>query len=762
MNRLFTFTLGILAVLQMHAQQSPNLRRCSTMDVDARLRQSDPNYAARRAQIDEAVAAYAANPNAERIQVTIPVVFHVVYRNATQNISDAALQSQIDILNEDFRKLNADFADVPSVFQGVGADFEINFCLATVDPQGNPTTGITRTSTTDNGFDDDDQVKYTAQGGKDAWNTSKYLNFWVCDLSSAGLLGYAQFPGGPAATDGVVITYNAVGRPPYNNFGGAYNLGRTATHEIGHWLNLYHIWGDDGNSCNGSDQVSDTPNQADANYGCPNFPSVSCNNGPNGDMFMNYMDYMDDACGLMFTNGQKTRAQALFSTGGARVGLLTSNACSVAPPPASACNDTLRFPLTGTQALYSDGATGWMAGTNQYADSAKADKFTATAPYTLVKGGLFKFGIAAANGNTNYQVTFRLYGDNGGLPGAILGSTTVPISTIAANVAANAYTTVTFANPIAVTGNFYLGYVVNPASVVDLALYTNTIGDVTTGTAYEQFDNGVWHAYTESPASWGATLSHAISAIMQAAAPTASFTANNTSICAGSTVTYTATATGASSYSWTFPGGNPSSSTVANPTVTYANGGNYNATLVVNGSCSGQNATSTQNNYITVTTTPSTPVISNNNGTLSIGTVTGTIQWFRNGVAINGATSNSFVPVQNGNYTVTVTNGPCSATSNSINMSTVGIAKLSNGATEFFPNPTQNSLSVRPVFAQGQYDLLITIYDLSGKEVLRRQFRNQQNEQVIQIDLSALANGAYQVILNNGFDRQAGRVAVAH
>jgi len=724
------------------------------------LEQEDPSIINRREEIEQFTRDFLlSNPQGDRALVTIPVVVHVVYNTAEENISDAQIQSQINVLNQDFRKLNADVANTPGAFAGLASDSNIEFCLATVDPNGNPTNGVLRVPTTATSFGTNNTVKSSSSGGSNAWNAGKYLNMWVCDISG-GTLGYAQFPGGSASTDGVVIDYLYFGT--IGTATAPFNKGRTATHEVGHWLNLRHIWGDDGTGCTGSDQVTDTPNAAGPNYGCPAFPLVTCSNGPNGDMFMNYMDYTDDACGLMFTNGQKTRAQALFSTGGARVGFLTSNACSVAPPPASACNDTLRFPLTGTQALYSDGATGWMAGTNQYSDSAKADKFTATAPYTLVKGGLFKFGIAAANGNTNYQVTFRLYGDNGGLPGAILGTTTVPISTIAANVAANAYTTVTFASPIAVTGNFYLGYVVNPASGVDLALYTNTDGDVTTGTAYEQFDTGVWHAYTESPASWGATLSHAISAIMQAAAPTASFTANNTSICAGSTVTYTSTATGASSYSWTFPGGNPSSSTVANPTVTYANGGNYNATLVVNGSCSGQNATSTQNNYITVTTPPSTPVITNNNGTLSIGTVTGTIQWFRNGVAINGATSNSFVPVQNGNYTVTVTNGPCSATSNSINMSTVGIAKLSSGATEFFPNPTQNSLSVRPVFAQGQYDLLITIYDLSGKEVLRRNFRNQQNEQVIQIDLSALANGAYQVILHNGFDRQAGRIAIAH
>ncbi|MBU3677068.1 MAG: T9SS type A sorting domain-containing protein, partial [Chitinophagaceae bacterium] len=148
-----------------------------------------------------------------------------------------------------------------------------------------------------------------------------------------GLLGYAQFPGGASATDGVVINYTATG-----NIGTAaapYNKGRTATHEVGHWLNLYHIWGDDGTGCNGSDLVGDTPNQGGPNYGCPTFPKLSCTNGPNGDMHMNYMDYTDDACMYMFTTGQKARVDALFAAGGARAALLTSNGCT--PPTPLLC-----------------------------------------------------------------------------------------------------------------------------------------------------------------------------------------------------------------------------------------------------------------------------------------------------------------------------------------------------------------------------------------------------------------------------------------
>jgi len=133
----------------------------------------------------------------------------------------------------------------------------------------------------------------------------------------------------------VVITYTGFG-----TMGTAlapFNKGRTATHEVGHWLNLYHIWGDDGTGCNGSDQVNDTPNQADENYGCPSFPQVSCANGPNGDMYMNYMDYTDDACMYMFTTGQKTRISALFAAGGARVSLLSSPGCNAPGGGGAAC-----------------------------------------------------------------------------------------------------------------------------------------------------------------------------------------------------------------------------------------------------------------------------------------------------------------------------------------------------------------------------------------------------------------------------------------
>jgi hypothetical protein len=272
--------------------------------------------------------------------ITIPVVVHVVYNTSAENISAAQIQSQIDVLNDDFRRLNADAGSTPSVFQGVAADSEIEFCLASVDPQGNPTSGITRTSTSQTSFGTNDQVKFNSSGGKDAWPAGDYMNIWVCDISG-GILGYAQFPGGPAATDGVVVDYQYFGT--IGTATAPFDLGRTGTHEVGHYLNLRHIWGD--GNCSVDDFVSDTPNAGGPNYtgGSCSFPGPnSCNTGFGDlpDMFQNYMDYSNDVCMNLFTQGQKARMRALFEPGGARASLLNSTACGA--PPAPTCSDGIQ------------------------------------------------------------------------------------------------------------------------------------------------------------------------------------------------------------------------------------------------------------------------------------------------------------------------------------------------------------------------------------------------------------------------------------
>jgi len=298
-------------------------RTCHTMDNHERLLQEDPEYGPRLQEVETFTqkAISKGRIDLEKAVVTIPVVVHVLYNTSAQNVSDAQIQSQLTVLNNDFRKLNSDASLIPSVFTGVSADAEINFCLATVAPNGTATTGIIRRQTSVTSFSANDAMKYDAQGGSTAWPAGSYLNIWVCNLGG-GLLGYAQFPGGAAATDGVVINFTAFGTT--GTAQAPYNKGRTATHEVGHWLNLRHIWGDA--SC-GSDLVSDTPVHQTSNSGCPSYPKANtC--GTSAEMTMNYMDYTDDACMYMFTSGQKSRMQALFLSGGARASLKTSTGCT--------------------------------------------------------------------------------------------------------------------------------------------------------------------------------------------------------------------------------------------------------------------------------------------------------------------------------------------------------------------------------------------------------------------------------------------------
>jgi len=296
----------------MKKRKAIKRRTCGAMSVHHRLLELDPNFRMRQAQLENATAmrmSLGVRAMRKAAPITIPVVVHVVYKTPAENISAAQIKSQIKVLNKDYRAKNADKSKVPPVWKGLVADVGILFTLASKDPKGKPTTGITRTKTTRASFDTDDSVKSSATGGVNAWPADRYLNIWVCTLAN-GILGYAQFPGGPKKTDGVVILNTAFGT--VGTAGAPFNRGRTTTHEVGHWLNLRHIWADT-EDCSGTDFVADTPNAAGPNYGKPKFPHVTCNNGPNGDMFMNYMDYVDDDAMFMFTTQQVVRMQTAMS-----------------------------------------------------------------------------------------------------------------------------------------------------------------------------------------------------------------------------------------------------------------------------------------------------------------------------------------------------------------------------------------------------------------------------------------------------------------
>lgn len=306
----------------------PAQERCLAEEVAARNALRFPDLPAERARI-EAGMGRQAPAGGPRSVVQIPVVVHVVYKGGFENISDAQIQSQIEVLNIDYRHLNMN--SVPPEFQGLAADVEIEFCLASYNPVGYATTGITRTYTTYPYIgnllapDGSPRVCYAAYGGHDAWDPEHYLNIWVASIGS-GILGYGTYPGSsPPDEQGVVIDPRYFGTVGLAALNPPNHLGRTATHEIGHYFNLRHIWGANSNVCDDDDFVDDTPVQRSAYQNCPVHPQLSCGNHA---MFMNFMDYTDDACMALFTAGQKNRVWTTLTT--TRPGLIDGPGCSAA------------------------------------------------------------------------------------------------------------------------------------------------------------------------------------------------------------------------------------------------------------------------------------------------------------------------------------------------------------------------------------------------------------------------------------------------
>jgi hypothetical protein len=277
-------------------------RGCASEEVLASQLAADPTLALRMNQIEEFTQKARLSGRLVNGKVQIPVIVNVLYRTAAENISDAQIQSQIDVLNDDFNATNSDFSSVPALFSGVATNVGISFVLE----------GINRKATTKTSWGTRDVMKQSKRGGLDPTSPTTKLNIWACTIGG-GILGYAQFPGGSTATDGVVIDSKYFGLSSAASY--PYNLGRTASHEVGHWMNLRHIWGDA--NC-GNDLVSDTPSHNTANYGVPAYPHYSTCTGTPVEMTMNYMDYTDDRGMYMFTDGQKTRMDALFVSGGAR------------------------------------------------------------------------------------------------------------------------------------------------------------------------------------------------------------------------------------------------------------------------------------------------------------------------------------------------------------------------------------------------------------------------------------------------------------
>ncbi len=284
----------------MSQEDVPPMRLCGAMPANIRQLELKPRLRRAQRALESATnARLSTGVIARRGLLTIPVIVHVVYNTDAQNISDGQIQSQIDVLTRDFRAANTDIDNIPEVWRALATDAQIEFRLA----------DVTRTRTDREIIPDDDSVKFASSGGHNVVEPDRLLNIWVCNLRP--WLGYAYFPGIDAELDGVVVRHNCFGTE--GSARAPFDLGRTTTHEVGHYLNLYHIWGGDKPTCNDTDEVDDTPNQEEPNYNKPTFPSISCNNGPHGDMFMNYMDYTDDDSMFMFTAQQVIRMRTALS-----------------------------------------------------------------------------------------------------------------------------------------------------------------------------------------------------------------------------------------------------------------------------------------------------------------------------------------------------------------------------------------------------------------------------------------------------------------
>ena len=488
---------------------------------------------------------------------TIPVVFHVIHGGQNQgtfpNISQTQINSQIAILNNDFAGtgLNVGNFSGTNFSQSLISNCNVTFCLAEKDPSGNTLAqkGIDRINYNANGWSDPTSfMNTTALTGyinntikpASIWDPTRYLNIWISDVNaSVGLLGYATFPAnstlggfspstlGTATTDGVWCWSRAIGNTGTTQT--PFDKGRTATHEVGHWLGLRHIWADD--NC-GDDFCNDTPTQQAANTGCPSYPHVTCSNGPNGDMFMNFMDYCNDACLYMFTPDQRTRIQTAMANSPFRSQLTASSAtlCGAAPPVS--CLDTLTSVSTNGQlfsyrranATASDpgcptapGAAGYVMGTNCYGDKEKAE-FVSHALYSSLNSPVitgvivlfFQYGNLGTNGTGN--VSMNIYQGTSATvqPGILLGTKIENLSTIAAstktvkvsycgdpNLAFNVPLMMpykfTFSAPVPApaSGGFFAS-VVLPTNVGDTVSIIDE-NNPSSNTAWEKWSNNTWH-----------------------------------------------------------------------------------------------------------------------------------------------------------------------------------------------------------------------------------------------------------------------------
>ncbi len=411
----------LLASLSFALFAQHDHRNCGSMENLAQQLQQDPAMRQRMEALERHTEQYQRGEQVQfRAVITIPVVFHIVHNGdalgTNENLSESLILAQLQQMNDDFRKQNSDANLVPSLFQGVHADTEIQFCLAQRKPDGTATNGINRVQTSTASWtrtNIESNLKPST-----IWDRNQYLNVWtvVFGGGDAGLLGYAQFPGGSASTDGVVVLWSSVGSVanPHPS-GGNYARGRTLTHEVGHWLNLRHIWGDA--TC-GNDFVSDTPVHNASNSGCPTYPHYSTCSGTPVEMTMNYMDYTYDACMYMFTAGQGARMQAVLASGGARASLVSSPGCT---PPSGGTTCGTPSGLNATNITTNSATLNWgsVSGATSYNVRARQ---VGTSTWNTGSTAGTSVNFTSLSAGTQYE--FQVQADCGGTLGSFSASAT--------------------------------------------------------------------------------------------------------------------------------------------------------------------------------------------------------------------------------------------------------------------------------------------------------------------------------------------------
>ncbi|MCF8424413.1 MAG: T9SS type A sorting domain-containing protein [Bacteroidia bacterium] len=836
---LLTIFAAIFSSVAMLGQAPPQ-RNCGTMQHHQYLQQTRPNYSNELNQYNQMIDQYLADKatgkiNSPSVIITIPVVVHVVYNTATpaSSITIARAASQVQVLNDDFAKLNADAIKVTQpTFSTVASGAQIRFCLAQRDPNGNATTGVDYKSTTVASFSTNDAVKSATTGGANAWDVTKYVNIWVCDLGTQ-LLGYGEFPTGNLSnTWGLVLHYKYTGTGA-----GAvapYNLGRTGTHEFGHCFNLLHIWGDDGTACSGSDQCADTPNQAGEHYGCFTAGSIqtdACSPNSPGTMWMNYMDYTDDACMYMFTANQVARMEAVVNTapwnvlanslGCTPVSALDAGISSVIDPVngSSTCNNSITPKITlsntgsttittakvlykmdalATQTLNWSGSLAAGASTvltlNVYAgltNAAHTFSASVTAPnagidgnslnnslsstFTVISapvGSALPFterfdavtfpptGWVKTSANvTDATATWTRLANTTGIPVVPTTTACAKMNNFAGNIDITGQKDALRTPALNLSGSNSTLRVVfdrshriySTADIDTLNIYISTdcggtwtrlytkggaqLATVTgtLSTAYTPTSNAQWvrdsvsltsyvgqasvYLKFESRSGWGNNLyldNINVKYTAAAAPPVAGFTTSATK-CVGSSVTVSDASTNLpTSWTWTFPGGTPATSTAQNPTVTYTAAGTYTITHTA------ANASGTSTPISSTISISANPTVAVSSATVCRGTAASLIASGATTYSWNTGASTasiSVTPTITTNYTVSGTNAAGCANTKTLsvtvnatptvvaNSTTVCAGSAANitatGATTYSWNTgaTTSSISVTPATA---------------------------------------------------------------